>query len=350
MDGMNNEAGSGGLTSKALLLTELREKQGAPVSGPVLAKKLGVSRVAVWKTVQYLVEAGYSIETSDSGYLLDPRNEKDFLYPWEFGEKEALFRHYQAADSTMDRARELALRGTPGGTVITAEKQSQGRGRHGRTWVSRQGGLFFTILERPGIAVMDYTLISLAMQIAAVRVISSVCGKKAYLRWPNDVYINRRKIAGVTTEISGEGDLIAWLSCGVGVNVNNPVPSAKTTSVAEITGRFVSRREVLIKIIDEIEKVKKTFASAAAYSQGNPALAAEWNSLADCIGAKAAVFEPDGKNANEFADKPGSVLARGVFTGIDPAGRCVLQAENGSRKLYFNQGSVSLAFFNVGRR
>jgi hypothetical protein len=107
---------------------------------------------------------------------------------------------------------------------------------------------------------------------------------------------------------------------------------------------------VLKKIIEEIETVKKTIASAAVYSQGDPALAAEWNSLADCIGAKAAVFEPDGKSVNEFADKPGSVLARGVFTGIDPAGRCILHAEDGARKLYFNQGSVSLAFFNIGRR
>jgi BirA family biotin operon repressor/biotin-[acetyl-CoA-carboxylase] ligase len=345
---MKNDAGSGRLSSKALLLAGLRDKQGAPVSGPVLAEKLGVSRVAVWKTVQALTEAGYSIKTSEHGYSLDPQNEKDFLYPWEFGEKEPMFRHYLATDSTMDRARELALRGTPGGTVITAEKQSAGRGRRGRTWISRQGGLFFTILERPGIAVMDYTLISLAMQIAVARVVSSVCGKKAFLRWPNDVYISRRKISGVTTEISGEGDLIAWLSGGVGVNVNNPVPSAKTTSINEITGRQVSRRETLVKIIDEIEKVKKTFASAAVYSQGNPALAAEWNSLADCIGAKAAVFEQDGQSADEFKDRQGRVLARGVFSGIDPAGRCVLQTGDGAGKLYFNQGSVSLAFINAG--
>jgi len=334
------------LSSKAKLLVLLREKQGSPLSGSVLAKELGVSRVAVWKTVQALVEAGYSIETGEAGYLLDPKKEKDFLYPWEFGEKENLFYHYKNTGSTMDRARELALRGTAGGAVITAEKQSAGRGRYGRTWVSRQGGLFFSILERPRLAIADYTLLSLVMQIAVARTVTSFCGKKAYLRWPNDVYINRRKIAGITTEISGEGDLISWLSGGVGVNVNNPTPSGKATSCAEVTGRQFSRREILAKILDEIENVKKQFSSSAAYFQGNHALAAEWNSLSDSVGAKAVVFESENKTEDYSLDKGGRILARGVFAGIDPAGRCILKTEGEKGDLYFNQGSVSLAFLN----
>jgi len=337
-----------GLTSKARLLALLRDKHGQYISGGLLAKEMGISRVAVWKTVQSLVQAGYSIETGDVGYLIDLRNEKDFLYPWEFGEKENLFFHYMNTSSTMDRAREQALRGAAGGSVFTAEKQSAGRGRSGRTWISRQGGLFFTILERPRLAIADYSLLSLVTQIAVVRTVSSVCGKKAYLRWPNDIYINRQKIAGVTTEISGEGDLISWLSCGVGVNVNNPVPSGKAVSCAEIMGHHLSRRVVLNKILDEIENVRKKFTSVAAYSQGNRPLAAEWNSLADCIGAKAVVFEPEDKTENYSIDKPGKILARGIFSGIDPAGRCILKTEKGS--LYFNQGTVSLAFLNASSK
>jgi len=336
-----------GLSSKARLLSQLREKQGNIVSGSVLAKNMGVSRVAVWKTVQSLIEAGYSIETKETGYLLDPKNEKDFLYPWEFGEKENMFFHFNNTGSTMDRARELALRGASDGTVITAEKQSAGKGRSGRTWVSKQGGLFFTILERPHLAIAEYTLLSLIMQIAVVRIVSSVCGKQAYLRWPNDIYINRRKIAGITSEISGEGNLISWLSAGIGVNVNNPAPLARTTSCAEVTGRQLSRREILVNILEETEKIKKKFASHAAYSQGNRALAAEWNSLADCIGAKAVIFEAENKDEN-IGEKTGKTLARGVFAGIDPSGRCILKTSKGV--LYFNHGPVSLAFLNADNR
>jgi len=333
-----------GLTSKARLLAILREKQGERISGGLLAKEIGISRVAVWKTVQALTQAGYSVETNDNGYLINPKNEKDFLYPWEFGEKENLFFHYMNTGSTMDRAREQALRGAEGGSVFTAEKQTAGRGRSGRTWVSRQGGLFFTMLERPRLAIADYSLLSLVTQIAVARTVSSVCGKKAHLRWPNDIYINRQKIAGVTTEISGEGDLISWLSCGVGVNINNAVPSAKAVSCAEITGHHISRRAVLNLILNEIENVKKAFTSVAVYSQGNRKLAAEWNSHSDSIGAKTVVFEPEDKIADFSPGKPGKVLARGVFSGIDPAGRCILKTDKGS--LYFNQGTVSLAFLN----
>jgi BirA family biotin operon repressor/biotin-[acetyl-CoA-carboxylase] ligase len=339
--GKKAKASALGLSSKSRVLTQLRLKPDAVISGSLLSKELGISRVAVWKTVQALCEDDYAVHTTDKGYSLDPANEKDFLYPWEFGEKEALFLHYKNTSSTMDRARELALRGMDDGTVITAERQSAGRGRGGRTWVSRQGGLFFTVLKRPLSAIADYTQLSLIMQIAVARVITKICGKEAHLRWPNDVYINRQKIAGITTELSGEGDLINWLSAGIGVNVNNPVPSGKTTSCAEITNRFISRREVLINILNETEKVTKTFTSKAAYSQGNRLLAAEWNSMCDYIRAKAVIFEPEIKGTDE---KTGKILARGVFQGIDPAGRCILKTEKSN--LYFNQGSVSLALLN----
>jgi len=334
------------ISSKSQLLTLLREKQGAPTSGSVLAKDMGISRVAVWKAVRHLTAAGYSIDTGEAGYSLDPKKEKDFLYPWEFGEKENLFFHYKNTGSTMDRARESAVGGAQSGSVFTAEKQSAGRGRNGRTWVSRQGGLFFSLLERPKLTIAEYTQLSLILQIAVVRSISSICGKRAFLRWPNDIYIDRKKIAGVTTEVCGEGDLITWLTGGIGVNVNNPVPSGRAISCTEITNQNVSRKDVLIKILNEIDNVKKSFESTAAYSQGNRPLAAEWNSLADCIGAKAAVFEPAAGQAKDedSANKREKILARGVFQGIDPAGRCIIDTDDGS--LYFNHGSVSLAFLN----
>ena len=335
---------SQGLSSKARLLFHLREKKGEVISGSILAKNLQISRVAVWKTVQSLIESGYSIETKETGYLLDPEKEKDFLYPWEFAERESLFYHYNNTSSTMDRARDLALRGAVGGTVITADKQSAGRGRNGRTWVSRQGGLYFTVLERPRLTIADYTQLSLVTQIAVTRCISFFCGKRAYLRWPNDIYIDRRKIAGVTTEIYGEGDLVKWISVGVGVNVNNTSPSGKAAACAEITGRQISRRDVLEKIIDEIENVKKTFISTAVYFQGSRALADEWNSMSDCIGAKVAVFEHENNDENYSVEKPGRVFAKGTFAGIDPAGRCILKTEGTKGSLYFNQGSVSIAF------
>jgi len=127
--------------------------------------------------------------------------------------------------------------------------------------------------------------------------------------------------------------------------VNNPVPSGRAASCTEITKRQVSRKEVLIKILEEIDNVKKSFASTAAYSQGNRPLATEWNSLTDCIGARAAVFEPAAAQGDDDSSgKHEKILARGIFQGIDPAGRCIIKTDEGA--LYFNHGSASLAFLN----
>jgi BirA family biotin operon repressor/biotin-[acetyl-CoA-carboxylase] ligase len=327
------------VSTKARLLMALREKAGEPVGGGALAQDLGVSRVAVWKGIQALSEAGYPVETAVSGYALDPGKANDFLYPWEFGEKEPLFRFINSTGSTMDTARELAAQGLDAG-VITAERQSAGRGRNGAAWASRQGGLYCTILERPGMALADYSLPAMLFQIAVARALTSVCGKPARLRWPNDVYIDRQKIAGVMTELEGEGDIINWLAIGIGINVNNAAPSGRAVSCVEILGHSVFRREVLLKIINEAERLKKKAMSGTAYSQGNRALAAEWNALADCIGAKAAVVD----SAHAPGESKGRVLARGIFAGIDPAGRCIIKSENGKGALYFNPGRVSVVF------
>ena len=327
------------VSTKAKLLMALREKAGEPVSGGALAQDLGVSRVAVWKGIQALSDAGYSIETTVAGYTLEPGKANDFLYPWEFGEKEPLFRFVNSTGSTMDKAREFADQGLDAG-IITAERQSAGRGRNGAVWASRQGGLYCTILERPGMALADYSLPAMLYQIAIARVLSSLCGKPARLRWPNDVYIDRRKIAGLMTELEGEGDIINWLAIGIGVNVNNAAPSGRAVSCAEILGHGVFRREVLLKILNEAGRLKKRAMSGAAYSQGNRMLAAEWNALADCIGAKAAVVA----SAHAPDESKGRVLAKGIFDGIDPAGRCIIKSEDGKGALYFNPGPVSVVF------
>jgi BirA family biotin operon repressor/biotin-[acetyl-CoA-carboxylase] ligase len=327
------------VSTKAKLLLALREKAGEPASGGALAQDLGVSRVAVWKGIQALADAGYPIETGMSGYALDSEKANDFLYPWEFGENEPLFHFIGNTDSTMNKARKLAAQGVAAG-VIAAERQSAGRGRNGSAWASRQGGLYCTILDRPGTSIADYSLPAMIYQIAVARVLGSLCGKPARLRWPNDVYIDRRKIAGLMTDLEGDGDSISWLAVGIGVNVNNAAPSGRAVSCAEILRAPVSRREVLLKILGEAQQLKKRAMSGVAYSQGNRMLAAEWNALADGIGAKAAVVA----SAQEPDERKGRTLARGIFAGIDPAGRCIIKSENGKGALYFNPGPVSVVF------
>jgi BirA family biotin operon repressor/biotin-[acetyl-CoA-carboxylase] ligase len=317
----------------------LREQAGRTISGGKLASDFGISRVGVWKGIQSLIAAGYQIKTTDSGYMLDPAKTNDFLYPWEFGEKEAMFRFFENAASTMDLARDFASQGHAAGMVAVAGAQSTGRGRNGRTWASRQGGLYCSFLDRPAISLADYSMPAILYQIAAARAIASICGKQVKLRWPNDIYTDGRKIAGIITELEAEGDMVSWIATGIGVNVNNQSPSAKAVSCCEIARHAVSRRTLLIAIINEAEQLKKSAGSSTAYAQGNRYLAAEWNSLADCIGANAAIVDA----VNISREEKSRMLARGVFEGIDPAGRCIIKLHNGDT-LYFNPGPVSLMF------
>ena len=330
------EKSVGRLSTKAKILTALREREGETVSGSGLAADLGISRVGVWKGIQALVAAGYFIKSNDSGYFMDPVKTNDFLYPWEFGENETMFRFFENTPSTMDNAREFAGRGHSTGIITVADTQSAGRGRNGRTWASRHGGLYCSFLDRPVISLADYSMPAMLYQIAVARAVSSVCGKQAKLRWPNDVYIDGQKIAGIITELEAAGDMIKWMATGVGVNVNNPTPSARAVSCCEILRHAVSRRLLLIAIINEAARLKKNAASASA--QGNSRIAEEWNSLADCVGAKAAIV--DSRTVQE--DK-GRLLARGAFAGVDSAGRCVIKAQ-GKETLYFNPGPVSVMF------
>jgi len=329
------------LSTKAKLLMALRGQAGKTLSGGKLASDFGISRVGVWKGIQALISAGYFIKTDDTGYFLDPDRTNDFLYPWEFGEKEPMFRFFENTSSTMDNVRDFAFQGLAAGIVAVADTQSAGRGRNGRTWASRQGGLYCSFLDRPAIPLADYCMPAMLYQIAVARVVSSVCGKPAKLRWPNDIYIDGRKIAGIITELEAEADMISWIATGIGVNVNNLSPSAKAVSCSEILRHAVSRRSLLTAIINEAEQLKKSAGPVMAYAQGNRYLATEWNSLADCIGAKAAIV--DSVNMEK-----GRMLARGIFAGIDPSGRCIIKSHNNSEALYFNPGPVSIMFLGTG--
>ena len=339
----NKKNGTGKLSTKAKLLIVLKEQAGKPLSGGKLASDFGISRVGVWKGIQALINAGYLIKTNDSGYFLDTARTNDFLYPWEFGEKEPMFRFFENTASTMDNVRDFASQGLAAGIVAVADTQSAGRGRNGRTWASRHGGLYCSFLDRPAIPLADYCMPAMLYQIAVARAVSSLCGKPAKLRWPNDIYIDGRKIAGIITELEAEGDMISWIATGIGVNVNNLNPSAKAVSCSEILHHSVSRRGLLTAIINEAEQLKKSAGPAMAYAQGNKYLAAEWNSLADCIGAKAAIV--DSVNMEK-----GRLLARGIFAGIDPSGRCIIKSQNNSEALYFNPGPVSIMFLGTGNR
>ena len=313
---------------KSRILGILRGEPEKFFSGENLALMLGVSRVAVWKAVKALCNMGYPIVSGEKGYCWNRIAHEDFLFPCEFGEREAFFHHLVSTDSTMNRAAELAARGCPGGTVITAGEQSAGRGRNGRPWVSQKGGLFFTLLERPVMNAAEYFRASLTLQVAAARSLTRLCGKPVLPRWPNDLYAAGKKIAGILTEFHAEGDRITWISLGMGVNVTNSPHSAESENCSSLAGFSLSRQEVLRSILGEWESMKTRLDS--------PALHREWNALGWGIGKKAVVVESGcGDAAN--------ALASGTFDGINERGMGIITEKN-NNCFFFNPGTVSFIF------
>ncbi|MEW5817792.1 MAG: biotin--[acetyl-CoA-carboxylase] ligase [Spirochaetota bacterium] len=231
-----------------------------PVSGEILGKQLGVSRVAVWKQVKSLKNSGYPIFASSEGYLL--QGEVDLLCPWEFPGRESFINHFTCVDSTMTIARQLAEKDTPDGTVITADRQINGKGRLNRPWISEEGGLYFTLVLRPKLPLNYAYLYSCAAAVSAVKTLEEHCGIQASVKWPNDVFVKDRKIAGVLIEVRGEFESIHYLNLGVGMNLNNTInkPLAiNACSVKSLTGKTVSRKDFLVSFLFHLESITKNF-------------------------------------------------------------------------------------------
>jgi len=159
---------------------------------------------------------------------------------------------HDTIDSTMRRAAELARAGCPAGTVVAAREQTAGQGRLGRTWDSRPGGLYFTIVLRPRLEPAQAPLATLALGLAAADTLQTFCGVATDLRWPNDVLIGGRKLAGILAQLQ-EGALLA----GVGVNVNQrtfpPELAGTATSLVLETGSEQDPEFLLSALAGSIE-------------------------------------------------------------------------------------------------
>jgi len=151
------------------------------------------------------------------------------LIKWSFNE-------FNEVGSTQAVLRNLGGLGAQEGTVVVARRQTAGKGRHGREWVSPEGGLYMSLLLWPPQTAILQTL-TLAASLAVVRGIESATRLKTGIRWPNDVMVEEKKAAGVIAESSFTGQGLTFVMVGIGVNCNSSVtsvePSSPATSLAE---------------------------------------------------------------------------------------------------------------------
>ncbi len=241
-------------TMKEKILTLLRgEKQ--VVSGETLSERLGISRVSVWKHIKKLQEAGYRIDATAKGYLFV--GAPDMLYPWEFGDRASKIHYFDAVDSTMDIARDLARNQCPHFTVVIAGRQEKGRGRLKRTWRSSEGGLYFTVVLRPEIPPALSPRVNFAASMVLAQTLRSLFDVNAAVKWPNDILVDDKKVAGILSEMNAETDRINFINIGIGINVNNdPTPDEPLAlSLRKILGKSVDRKQLLKIFLDGFEQM-----------------------------------------------------------------------------------------------
>ena len=127
-------------------------------------------------------------------------------------------------DSTQDEVHRLASAGAPAGTVVVADRQSAGRGSRGRRWESPSGGLWMSVMSRP-LGGAGVELLSLRAGLATAAALDGLGGFPAVaLKWPNDVLVDGRKVGGILCEARWQGDQLAWVAVGIGLNVRNAPP------------------------------------------------------------------------------------------------------------------------------
>ena len=247
------------MNEKILNLLRNRENY---VSGEEISHKLGISRSAIWKHIQELRQQGYEIvAVPHLGYEL--ASIPDRLFPEEVssglntkiaGKK---VYHYDTVDSTMDIAMDLAMKGCPEGTVVCTESQHKGRGRLGRSWQStKYKGIYFSLVLRPKLLPLECPKLTLLAAVSCCEAIRKISGIDCLIKWPNDLVVGNKKIGGILIEMNAEADRIKFLIIGVGINVNTPISMlpAMASSLKELSGKRISRIDLLKQTLRNIDK------------------------------------------------------------------------------------------------
>ena len=236
--------------------------------------------------------------------------------------------HYPEIGSTNDRAIELAAAGEPEGSIVIAEQQTRGRGRRDRTWISAgRLGLYLSMILRPGGDASGAPLFTLLGAVATARAISSACGCVARIKWPNDVVVKHRKVAGILGEVRNSSPILEELVLGIGVNVNHGTedfPGAlgdQATSLYLETGRRHDRSALLVAILECFERCY-----LALLRDGPEELLAAWRQLSAI---------PPGTRLRLMA---GDDPIEGILIDIEPDGALRLDVGAGStRRVAFGE-------------
>ena len=223
-------------------------------------------------------------------------------------------RHYPSLDSTMNEAGRLAGGGCPEGLVVVTEEQTAGRGRFGRSWISGPGeSLLLSIVLRPTAEQLPQA--NMAATLAVARTVDQHVHDPVTIKWPNDVRIGGRKVAGILIEADSQAGRIASAVVGIGLNISvdtrgHPEIAGTATSLVEAATAPVERAGVLADLL-------RRFDDLYSHVRNGGSLTNEWSSRLDTLGL-------------EIEVRRGSEVLAGVAREVDDQGNLVLERPDGS--------------------
>jgi len=274
------------------------------LSGQDLSDVLKISRVAIWKHIKTIKSLGYKIETKQKlGYRLIKNSEK--LLPWEvteglktktIGKK---IYYFDTIDSTQNYAIEISKKKNENGSVVISQRQTAGRGRMNRKWITVKGGLSISIVLNPKFDASTTTLFPMAASLALATTIQKTMNIKPNVKWPNDVVIKGKKVAGMIVDASIQSNLIESMVLGVGINfkvdtkhlesqlkgtenfygVASLLKANNSTTPLKMIQNFLSELEKIIALLDRGETSK---------------IIQKWEKISSTIGKKVSVKTNNG--------------------------------------------------------
>ena len=265
------------MSIKEEILKKLDEERGNPVSGEELAEQLGVSRNAVWKAVKVLREEGYDIQaTTNKGYVLSSAS--DVLTAEKIRSRlsfkcNAIVK--KSVDSTNDEVKALAAQGAPEWMVVIAVEQTKGRGRNQRSFFSPRGmGLYMSVLFRPTFSSSESLFVTTSAAVTVCEAIEKVSGKKAQIKWVNDVFLGEKKVCGILTEasFSVESGGLDRAIVGIGVNIRDTAfpPELQGIATSVFEGRECpaeTRAKIAAKLLERFRYYVENIPQRAFYAE-----------------------------------------------------------------------------------
>jgi BirA family transcriptional regulator, biotin operon repressor / biotin---[acetyl-CoA-carboxylase] ligase len=324
------------IAPELVILRELLAREPDFVSGNLLARKLGVSRVAVWMQIEKLRQQGFAFEAVRSrGYRITrpPAGLNLLLIQAHLKPRP---RHpdilcLPEVDSTNDEAERQLARGRTTPFVVLARRQTLGRGRFGRVWHSEDNGnLYASFVFRPHLVPARMQMFTLWMGVNLCELVASFCRLEPGIKWPNDLFFAGRKLGGMLTEARVDSDQIRDLVFGLGLNVNSPLSTLpadlalQATTLAECTGHPVDLNRLTAAIIGGVLTAYEQFVDGG----DKDAFADLWNRFDILRGRRVTLVE-------------GSRRTNGVAGGIDDEGSLLIRGESG-RPQRFHAGEVTL--------